>query len=87
MNEPLILVADDNQEIRDFLGDILVKLGNFRVKSVGDGMSALSLVREMTPDVVITDHHMPGLSGLDLVRRLRLDRPELPIILMTGEST
>ncbi len=87
MSEPLILVADDNHEIRVFLEDILVKLGNFKVKSVGDGMSALSLVREMTPDVVITDHHMPGLSGLDLIRRLRLDRPGLPIILMTGEST
>jgi two-component system phosphate regulon sensor histidine kinase PhoR len=87
MSEPLILVADDNQEIRDFLEDILTKLGKFEVKSVGDGLSALSLVQEMAPDVVITDHHMPGLSGLDLIRRLRLNRPGIPIILMTSEST
>ena len=87
MSEPLILIADDSQEIRSFLEDILTKLGGFQVKSVGDGMSALSLARELEPAVVITDFQMPGLGGMDLIRRLKHDRPDLPLILMTGESS
>ncbi|OGO19726.1 MAG: hypothetical protein A2Z14_00715 [Chloroflexi bacterium RBG_16_48_8] len=87
MNEPIILVADDNHEIRDFLEEALTKLGNYRVKSVGDGLSALSLVQELHPNLIITDQQMPNLSGVDLIRRLRRDYPYLPVILMTGESS
>jgi len=87
MSEPIILVADDNHEIREFLEEALTKLGNFRVKSVGDGLSALSLVQELNPDLIITDQQMPNLSGVDLIRRLRKVNPILPVILMTGESS
>lgn len=87
MSEPLILVSDDNQEIRDFLEEALVTLGDFQVESVGDGMSALSLVSELDPDLVITDQQMPNLTGLELIRRLKQERPLLPVILMTGESS
>lgn len=87
MSEPLILVSDDNQEIRDFLEEALVKLGNYKVKSVGDGLSALSLVQELHPNLIITDQHMPNLNGVELIRRLRKDYPYLPAILMTGESS
>lgn len=87
MSEPLILVADDNQEIRSFLEEILTQLGSFNVRSVDDGLLALNSVRESPPDLVITDQQMPGLSGLDLIRQLRTDWPDLPIILMTGESS
>jgi len=87
MGEPLILVVDDNQEIRNFLEEVLVKLGGFQVKSVGDGLSALSLVQELKPNLVITDHHMPNLKGLELIRRLRAKFPFIPVILITGESS
>jgi len=87
MGEPLILVVDDNQEIRNFLEEVLVKLGGFQVKSVGDGLSALSLVQELKPNLVITDHHMPNLKGLELIRRLRANFPFIPVILITGESS
>jgi two-component system phosphate regulon sensor histidine kinase PhoR len=87
MGESLILVADDNHEIRNFLEEALTKLGNYKVKSVGDGLSALSLVQELNPNLIITDQQMPNLSGVELVRRLRKDHPFLPVILMTGESS
>ena len=63
MIEPLILVSDDSQEIRDYLEEALATLADFRVVSVGDGMSALSLVNELEPDLVITDQQMPNLTG------------------------
>jgi len=87
MSEALILVADDHQEIRDFLEEVLTKLGGFQVKSVGDGLSALSLVQELKPDLVITDQQMPNLKGLELIRRVRQNYPFLPVILITGESS
>jgi len=87
MSEPLILVSDDNQEIREFLEEALGALGNYRVQSVGDGMSALSLAKDLRPDLVITDQQMPNLTGTELMRRLKMDFPLLPVILMTGEST
>jgi two-component system NtrC family sensor kinase len=87
MSEPLILVADDNQEIREFLQEALTALGEFRVHTVGDGLSALSLVNELRPDLVISDQQMPNLTGLELIKRLKEEKPLLPTILMTGESS
>jgi two-component system NtrC family sensor kinase len=87
MATPLILIADDNRDIREFLEQAVLTPAGYRVRSVGDGLSALTLARELLPDLVITDLQMPGLQGLDLVRRLRLDRPTLPVILMTSEGS
>ncbi len=55
--------------------------------SVGDGLSALTLIRELQPDLVLTDEHMPNLKGLDLIRRVKRDLPMLPVILMTAEGS
>ncbi len=87
MAPPLILVADDNREIREFLEQAVLTPAGYNVRSVGDGMSALTLARELRPDLVISDLQMPGLQGLELIRRLRQDRPTLPVILMTSEGS
>ena len=87
MPQTPILVADASREIRDFLEQSVLTPAGYTVRSVGDGMSALTLARELRPDLVITDRQMPGLSGLDLIRRLRADRPSLPVILITGEGS
>jgi two-component system NtrC family sensor kinase len=87
MAQPLILVAEDSREIRDFLELTVLTPAGYSVRSVGDGMSALTLARELRPDLVITDRQMPGLSGIELIRRLRADRFSLPVILITGEGS
>ncbi|MGD8823096.1 MAG: ATP-binding protein, partial [Anaerolineales bacterium] len=49
--------------------------------------SALTLAKEISPLVVMTDHNMPNLTGLELTRRLHHARPDIPVILMTSEAT
>ena len=87
MTGELILVADDSREIRRFLEDTVLIPAGYRVRSVGDGMSALALAQELEPDVVITDQQMPNLTGLQLIERLRTKAPNIPAILISSEDS
>jgi signal transduction histidine kinase/FixJ family two-component response regulator len=87
MGEASILIADDSQDVRSHLKDSILSPAGYEVHCVGDGMSALALVQELSPDLVITDLNMPNLSGLDLVRRLQKDAAHIPVILMTSERS
>ena len=84
MDKPLILVADDSPDIRLYLEEAVLGPAGYEVRAVGDGMSALTLVRELEPDVVITDYQMPNLTGLELIRRICSDLTHPPIIMMTS---
>jgi two-component system, chemotaxis family, chemotaxis protein CheY len=67
-----VLYADDMRELRQLLEIVLGRDGH-KVDSVPDGHLALELIKKdlRTYDVVITDHHMPTISGLELVAKLR----------------
>lgn len=83
-----ILVVDDERAIRRFCQRSLTPLG-YRVHSTGDPEVALAdFKRDPSAfDLVITDQHMPGMTGDSLARRLRKVRPDIPIILFTGFSS
>jgi two-component system NtrC family sensor kinase len=87
MSKELILVADDNPEMRQAIEETILNPAGYIVRSVGDGMSALSLAHELEPDVIITDHLMPSLTGIELIRRLHTEKPHIPVILITGEGS
>lgn len=87
MEKKLILIADDNREICEFLQDAVLEPAGYAVRVVGDGMSAFTLARELKPALVLTDHQMPNLTGIELARRLRSDQPAMPVVMITGEST
>ncbi|HEY8507941.1 MAG TPA: response regulator transcription factor [Steroidobacteraceae bacterium] len=82
-----ILVVDDTPETLGFLTDTLDQAG-FTVLIATDGESALELVDQITPDLVLMDAVMPGLNGFETCRRLkrRAAFASLPVIFMTGLS-
>jgi signal transduction histidine kinase len=82
---PLIVIAEDNHENRLTLEDYLGARG-YRVVGADNGETALELIREQQPDVVLMDIQMPGLDGLEVLRRMRGDgaMAKIPVIALTA---
>jgi DNA-binding response OmpR family regulator/DNA-binding CsgD family transcriptional regulator len=82
-----VLVVDDTPETLGFLTDTLDHAG-FTVLIATDGEAALELVEQITPDLVLMDAVMPGMSGFEACRRLKHEKmlSNLPVIFMTGLS-
>ena len=87
MSEKTILVADDESHI---LHVVSLKLRNagFRVVTARDGQEALELAQQEPPDLLITDYHMPQLSGLELCQKLKQDPKTsmIPAIMLTARG-
>ena len=87
MSEKTILVADDESHI---LNVVSLKLRNagFRVLTAADGQEALETALHERPDLLITDYHMPQLSGLELCQRLKQDKrtSHIPAIMLTARG-
>lgn len=80
-----ILVIDDEKECREFLAGLLRENG-YRVDCARGGKEALKLIESNHYSLIITDHNMPELKGLELVVIVQKMEPNLPIIGMSGEA-
>jgi CheY-like chemotaxis protein len=78
-----ILLADDSVTIQKVV-ELTFMDENFRVVPVGNGAEAIAWLGESTPDVVITDVHMPGADGYEVCRRSKEIHPEVPVLLLVG---
>jgi len=78
-----IMIIEDDGEMRSLLKDFLEEEG-FETDSASNGVDALGRLSKDHFDLVITDIRMPGLTGLDLLPRIRRLKPETPIIVMTA---
>lgn len=81
-----ILVVDDEIPLTALLGRILTQVG-YQVKSANSGIKALGTIGDFSPNLVITDLKMPDISGLDLLKEVRSERPEIDFIILTAYAT
>jgi DNA-binding NtrC family response regulator len=86
MENTTILVVDDEAVVREGLRRVLEK-DQFRVETCGSGRAALDLLQETDFGLVITDLKMPGMSGLEVLKAIKILQPEIPVIVITGYST
>lgn len=79
-----VVVADDHPMVRYGIAAVLDRVTEVElVGQAADGTELLSLIKETSPDVVLTDLAMPQMSGLDAIRALRATDPELPVLVLT----
>ena len=86
MSEPAakkILVIDDEEPMRGYLRIVLEKEG-YIVLDASDGHEGLALCKSEQPDLVITDLVMPNKGGLETIRELKRDHPQIRIIAISG---
>ena len=81
-----LLVVDDERNLRDGCARILVRLG-YEVVQAEKGEEALAILAERPADVVLLDLKMPGMDGLDVLERIRLNHPDILVIIVTGFAT
>ncbi len=81
-----LIVADDDETVRRGLGELLRRRG-FACETVASGPEVLARLAVSPVDAVISDIHMPGNAGLELVESLRQVAPNLPVVLLTGRPT
>ena len=80
-----ILVVDDNPEVREFLLETL-REGGYQSEGVADGLEAIDRLKAGGWELVLTDLQMPGLDGLALIRWLKENADQTPVILVTGST-
>lgn len=82
-----VLVVDDEESVRQLLRDCL-ELDGYEVREAADAMQALERIKEGMPDCVVLDVMMPGMSGIELLERLRHDpaTAHLPILMLTAAT-
>jgi CheY-like chemotaxis protein len=80
-----ILIADDEPEVREMLKMVL-ELDQHSVREARDALEALELVTSESFDVVLTDYIMPGMKGDELAVEIKRRRPQLPVIMITGNA-
>jgi len=84
-----VMLADDHQLVREGIKQLLAAASDIHVAAeAGNGDDALAQVKAAEFDVVVLDMSMPGLSGIDLVKRVRLEKPKQKILVLSmhGES-
>jgi two-component system, chemotaxis family, chemotaxis protein CheY len=85
-----VLVVDDNAHMRKLVTTILQAFGVVQISEADNGEHAWAALREHNPDICIFDWMMEGMSGLELVQKIRSDpqtpNPFVPVIMLTGHT-
>ena len=81
-----ILVIDDEPILRESL-EVALKVSGYEVISARTGEEGLEQFRKENPDLILLDHWLPGINGDEVLRRIKEEDPEIPIIIMTAQGS
>ncbi|MEM6910884.1 MAG: sigma-54 dependent transcriptional regulator [Verrucomicrobiota bacterium] len=81
-----ILIVDDERSVLELISQLCRSMGH-EVEGALDGPQALEAMSRMGPDLMVVDLRIPGMSGLDLIKRCRQERPETALIMVTGHGS
>ena len=81
-----VLVIDDEPILRDSL-EVALKTSGYEVLTARTGEEGLELFKKENPDIVLLDHWLPGINGDEVLRRIKGEDPETPIIIMTAQGS
>lgn len=85
LEQQLVLVVDDEVAVADLLEDALT-LGGYQTLRAANGMEALRLVREKSPDLLLLDINMPLMNGFEVLERLRERGNDTPVLFLTARD-
>lgn len=78
-----LLIVDDQMGIRLLLDEVFRREG-FATHLAANGMEALQLVEDESPDCILLDMKMPGIDGIEVLKRIKNGWPKIPVIMMTA---
>jgi two-component system OmpR family response regulator len=81
-----VLVVDDEPTLAELLA-MALRYEGWDVRSAGDGGTAVRTAREFRPDAVVLDMMLPDIDGLEVLRRLRGEAPEVPVLFLTAKDS
>jgi CheY-like chemotaxis protein len=81
-----VLIVDDDADLLETLARLMGRFGH-KCLVAASGAEAIALIDTASPDLVVTDLHMPGLDGVAVTRRAREKNPPIPVVLMTAYPT
>ncbi|MEM8777756.1 MAG: response regulator transcription factor [Cyanobacteria bacterium P01_G01_bin.49] len=85
MSNAYILVVEDEAKLAQFI-ELELQYEGHQIKVVNDGLSGLTVARESKPDLILLDWMLPGISGIEICKRLRQTGSKIPIILLTAKD-
>lgn len=80
-----VLVVDDEDVLAEMVS-MALRYEGWTVNTAADGAAAIAVARNVRPDAVVLDVMLPDMSGLDVLRKLREDNPQLPVLLLTAKD-
>jgi two-component system, OmpR family, response regulator len=80
-----VLVVDDEAVLAEMVS-MALRYEGWSIATAGDGSSAIASARAQRPDVVVLDVMLPDMSGLDVLKKLREENPQLPVLLLTAKD-
>ncbi|MCW2541799.1 MAG: two-component system response regulator [Frankiales bacterium] len=80
-----VLVVDDEPNLADLLS-MALRYEGWDIRTAADGLSAVRAARDFKPDAVVLDVMLPDMNGLEVMRRLRDDSPDLPVLFLTAKD-